>query len=302
MNKADMIYDLSLVWTTVRNVFPYYGRLSFDFDELYRKDIQRILDIEDEKEFHALLKDFLGSLNDGHTKYFPPERYADKTTFVKPEMPSHDYSDGILTIKINDFLRDHTEYVKECLRKYENASLVRLDIRNNIGGNTYYGAKIAELFISGVFHGCQKWTQYYKANDFAVATKIANMSEETIQRYIQDGLMSEDSYRDDLNYLNHTKYEEYVDTYGSKEHKALYDGPVELLIGKGTMSAAEDFTAMFKSSRRALLIGSPTNGSTGSPFLLHLKCGGRAQVVSVGYRLLDGTEFIGKGIQPDKSE
>jgi len=24
-----------------------------------------------------------------------------------------------------------------------------------------------------------------------------------------------------------------------------------------------------------------------------------AQVVSVGYRLLDGTEFIGKGIMPD---
>ena len=33
--------------------------------------------------------------------------------------------------------------------------------------------------------------------------------------------------------------------------------------------------------------------------MIPLRCGGRAQVVSVGYRLLDGTEFIGKGIMPD---
>ena len=33
--------------------------------------------------------------------------------------------------------------------------------------------------------------------------------------------------------------------------------------------------------------------------MITLRCGGRAQVVSVGYRLLDGTEFIGKGIMPD---
>ena len=74
---------------------------------------------------------------------------------------------------------------------------------------------------------------------------------------------------------------------------------MELLISRNTVSAAEDFTAMFKSNHRATLIGEPTFGSTGTPYMIKLRCGGRAQVVSVGYRLLDGTEFIGKGIDPD---
>jgi len=33
--------------------------------------------------------------------------------------------------------------------------------------------------------------------------------------------------------------------------------------------------------------------------LLNLSCGGRARICSVGYQLMDGTEFIGCGIQPD---
>ena len=74
---------------------------------------------------------------------------------------------------------------------------------------------------------------------------------------------------------------------------------MELLTSRRTISAAEDFVAMFKSNRRATIIGEPTFGSTGSPCLFQLRCGGRAQVVSVGYRLLDGTEFINVGIQPD---
>ena len=46
-------------------------------------------------------------------------------------------------------------------------------------------------------------------------------------------------------------------------------------------------------------IGIPAYGSTGTPCMIPLRCCGGAQVVSVGYRLLDGTEFIGKGIMPD---
>ena len=300
MNRADMIYDLSLIWSTVNNVFPYFNRLDFDFEQLYRDTLEKVLTVEDEYEFHMILKSFLESLNDGHTKYFLPEKYSEKKDIQKLERPSFSLDeDRVLTIKINDLLFDHSDFVRQCLIDNPDLSKVRIDIRNNIGGNTFYGAKIAELFISGVFHGCQKWTQTFKANDFAAASQIANMSEDRIKRYIDDGLMKDESYKEDLRMLKHTKYEEYIDTYGSEEHKALYEGPLEILIGKGTMSAAEDFTAMFKSSKRGVLVGNPTFGSTGSPYILHLRCGGRAQIVSVGYKLFDGTEFIGKGIEPD---
>lgn len=56
---------------------------------------------------------------------------------------------------------------------------------------------------------------------------------------------------------------------------------------------------MFKSNRRGTLIGESTGGSTGTPYLFKLRCGGSGRIVSVGYRLLDGTEFIGRGIQPN---
>ena len=40
-------------------------------------------------------------------------------------------------------------------------------------------------------------------------------------------------------------------------------------------------------------------GTTGTPLLQRLRCGGSMRVCSVAYRLLDGTEFIGRGIAPD---
>ena len=56
---------------------------------------------------------------------------------------------------------------------------------------------------------------------------------------------------------------------------------------------------MLRSNHRAAVIGATTCGTTGTPMLLKLRCGGSARICSVGYRLLDGTAFLGLGIQPD---
>ena len=112
-------------------------------------------------------------------------------------------------------------------------------------------------------------------------------------------MFTEEAIAEAKRVINRTKYETYTSSHGAVNQCAIYDGPVEILISRNTMSAAEDFTAMFKCNHRGVLIGEPTYGSTGTPCMIPLRCGGRAQVVSVGYRLLDGTEFIGKGIMPD---
>ncbi len=301
MNQVDMIYDLSSLWAAVREVFPYFDRLAFDWDALYREYLEKMLHVQGEEEFHRLLTAFMESLNDGHTKYIPPETYRTEKPFVRPEAPSFSFQDGVLTVKINEFLSDHAPYVKKLLEKHPDISLVRLDIRENIGGNTFYAANVAKLFIPGAFHGCQKWTQARKAVDAAGASQIGRYSEERIRQYLRDGLMSEEEITDARRIMNRTKYETYTDSFGAENSAALYEGPLEILISRNTMSAAEDFAAMFKSNHRGTLIGKPTFGSTGTPYMVNLRCGGRAQVVSVGYRLLDGTEFIGKGIIPDKA-
>ena len=299
MDLADYIFDLSSIWAAVKEQFPYFDRLPFDWDEQYRAYLEKLLQITEEGEFHQLLADFMATLNDSHTKYIPPEAYRTDQPFVRPELPSYTFQDGVLTVTLNDFLSDHAPFVRELLETKRNIALVRLDIRNNIGGNTFYGANVAKLFISGVFHSCQKWTQIRKAVDAAGASQIAGYGEDRIRQYIRDGLMTENDVTDARHVMARTKYEAYTDSFGAEDSAALYEGPLEILISRKTMSAAEDFTAMFKSNHRGTLIGEPTYGSTGTPYILRLRCGGRAQVVSVGYRLLDGTEFIGKGIMPD---
>ena len=299
MDKADMIYDLSSLWAAVNEEFPYFDRLPFDWNEQYRIYLEKLLQTDNEGDFHELLNAFMDSLNDGHTKYIPPEPYRKAKPFVRPDDPSHTVNGGILTVNLNEFLRDHSSYVRELLEANPDVSLVRLDIRDNIGGNTFYAAKVAQLFISGVFSGCQKWTQIRKANDAASSSQLLRDGEERIRKYLKDGLLKEEDLIEARKDMSRTQYETYIDTHGSEDNVALYDGPLQLLISGKTMSAAEDFTAMFKSSHRATLIGEPTFGSTGTPYMISLRCGGRAQVVSVGYRLLDGTEFIGCGIRPD---
>ena len=299
MNRADMIFDLSSIWSTVKEVFPYFDRLQIDWDEQYRTYVEKILQVNDEGEFHRLLTEFMESLKDGHTKYFPPEPYRRPRPFVRPDAPSFTVDDGVLTIKLNEFMENHAPYVRELLETTPNISLVRLDIRNNIGGNTYYAAKVAELFFSGTFQSCRKWTQVRNAVGTAGASQLVRYSEEEIRQGIRDGMFTEDAITDAKRVMNRTKYEEYTSSHGAEGQKAIYEGPLEILISRNTMSAAEDFTAMFKCNRRGVLVGEPTNGSTGTPCMIALRCGGRAQVVSVGYRLLDGTEFIGKGIMPD---
>lgn len=78
-----------------------------------------------------------------------------------------------------------------------------------------------------------------------------------------------------------------------------YRGPVAVLIGPRTYSAAEDFAVAFDMAARGTLIGMPTGGSTGQPVSFPLPGGGRAQVCSKRDRYADGREFVGVGVQPD---
>ena len=99
--------------------------------------------------------------------------------------------------------------------------------------------------------------------------------------------------------MTNTHYDRYVDTYGGVGHTAIFDGPCVILTSRQTVSAAEDFIAMFRTNQRATIVGTNTCGTTGTPLMQELSCGGWIRVCSVGYRLLDGTEFIGCGIKPD---
>lgn len=206
--------------------------------------------------------------------------------------------DGILYVRLNDFLYSGAAKEIEAALQDDLRGVI-LDLRENVGGMTHFGARVAELFISGKFSGCQKWTRTMTGVDAASASQFADMQEETIAKYVKEGLCDQKAVEQSRKINANVYVETYTDSFGAADHKALYNGPCALLTSERTVSAAEDFVAMFRSNRRAIVIGTETFGSTGTPMMVPLSCGGRGRICSVGYRLADGTEFIGRGIQPD---
>ena len=211
------------------------------------------------------------------------------------------YAGDILYIRTDDLRTDDAApAIAAAIREHPSLRGVILDLRHNIGGMTLYGARIAELFLSGKFRGCRKRTRILDGLGAASASQIFRMTPEEQQENWKSGLLEPGELEETQAYRSRTLCRTYEDSFGTPEHKALYSGPMVLLTARGTVSAAEDLTALFRSNHRARIIGTPTFGSTGTPVLLSLPGGGRARICSVYYTLLDGTEFIGQGISPDR--
>lgn len=207
-----------------------------------------------------------------------------------------EYGD-ILYIRLDDFLQDRTVQIRTKIKESSPRAVI-LDVRKNIGGMTKYGADIASAFLSGEFHGCRKRTRVVRGNEVGPASQIVGMSEASIHRLIEKGLATQEEIEISKQVYRNEYCEEYTDSWGMPENKALFDGPCVLLTSRGTVSAAEDFAAFFRVNQRAVLIGAPTCGTTGTPLIQPLSSGS-ARICTVGYALLDGTDFIGKGIEPD---
>ncbi len=85
----------------------------------------------------------------------------------------------------------------------------------------------------------------------------------------------------------------------SANGKKLYSKPVVVLTSAMTFSAAEDFALAFDVMQRGKLIGEPTGGSSGQPLSFALPGGIMARVCTKRDTYPDGTEWVGKGIQPN---
>lgn len=201
----------------------------------------------------------------------------------------------VLQITIGDFLRPSAPEIRQALEAVSPGKVV-LDIRGNIGGMTQNAADVAQLFLPGTFSGSRKWTRRMTGVEYASASQILCMGPKALkslaappEEIVQAKAMG-----------NLCAYQEYTDSWGREGTEPVFSGPLVLLISRETVSAAEDFVSFFRSNHRATLIGEPTCGTSGTPVLRTLSCG-TLRVCSVGYRLLDGTWWLGRGIHPDTS-
>ena len=84
-----------------------------------------------------------------------------------------------------------------------------------------------------------------------------------------------------------------------QSHDHHFDGPVAVLIGPRTFSAAEDFVVSFVAMKRGILVGRKTAGSSGQPLMFKLPGGGLARICTAQETFPDGRKFIDIGIAPE---
>jgi carboxyl-terminal processing protease len=147
------------------------------------------------------------------------------------------------------------------------ASAIILDLRINGGGDTGIGLQILRDLSAAPFLGSRQRERRYNPTERARGTLMDFIDIAADSNQPQPG------------------------GYRSK--------PVVVLTSAATFSAAEDFLVAWKNSGRGKIIGEPSGGSTGQPLSFTLPGGGTGRVCTKKDTFPDGTEWVGKGIDPD---
>jgi carboxyl-terminal processing protease len=147
------------------------------------------------------------------------------------------------------------------------ASAIILDLRINGGGDTGIGFQILRDLAAAPFLGSRQRERKYDPTERARGTSMEFIDIPADPNQPRPG------------------------GYMSK--------PIVVLASAATFSAAEDFLVAWKNSGRGKIIGEPSGGSTGQPLSFTLPGGGTARVCTKKDTLSDGTEWVGKGIDPD---
>lgn len=182
----------------------------------------------------------------------------------------HDLGEGVLLLDIRSFAEASVlEAFTEEFEKISESSGLIIDLRSNGGGNSDIGWGILAQLVDEPFATSRWKTRLYRPTFRAWGVPEA--------------------------WSWHEGHENDVEPHGTH----FYAGPVAVISGPRTYSAAEDFLAAFRQANRGPIIGQPSGGSTGQPLHFDLPGGGIARVCTKRDLFADGTEFVGVGVIPD---
>jgi carboxyl-terminal processing protease len=143
-----------------------------------------------------------------------------------------------------------------------------LDVRNNGGGNSAFGDAIISYLTDKPLQ-----TSRWKTREYMPAFRAWGQKEKW--------------------------HEEQGEPVKPIKDRQPFLGPVVVLTGPRTFSAAEDFLIPLHASGRATLVGRATGGSTGQPLQVQLPCGASMRICTKRDTYPDGREFVGVGVIPD---
>ncbi|MBX9603885.1 MAG: hypothetical protein K2X35_22955 [Bryobacteraceae bacterium] len=186
-------------------------------------------------------------------------------------VPSFDWrmiQGKVAYVALNSFENDQlVGQWRKAFPEISQADAIILDLRINGGGDGRIGVEVLRDLAATPFLESRRRQREYHPTARALGTRMEFL------------------------YLPTTPIEPRPNGYTSK--------PVVVLTSATTFSAAEDFLVAWKSSGRGKIIGEPSGGSTGQPLPFDLPGGGSARVCTKKDTFPDGSEWVGKGIDPD---
>jgi len=234
-------------------------------DRLVRQYSYQLLHGDENRPIGLKIKNQSGVLRQ---EILPRKGYTD---VVPPPKNNFKLLPGnIAYISVDDFESDAAVLAFE--RAFPNILKARgliIDVRNNGGGSSEYGMRILRFLTNKPIRGPNSYTR-------------------------SDNGLS----RNDRVFI---KWTPLINSGGSdtRTRPVVFSGPVTVLTGPKTFSAAEDFVAAFQTALRGTTIGAATGGSTGQPIMVKLPGGGSGRICAKRDTFADGTTFVGKGLSPN---
>ncbi|MFO0792185.1 MAG: S41 family peptidase [Pirellulales bacterium] len=267
----------------IRDNYSYRDRLKIDWDELFKTNESTLLAAKTPAEFADLAATMLSKAQDKHLWLQVDGNTI--PTFVRPSVPNANYSllpklvpnltkygkqvvsgrwdDGIgyIAIATFDYQRiEDPKFLLAALNAVKDTRSLIIDVRLNGGGAEPLAAELAGHFVN------------------------------------ERKLYGKDVYRDPSSATGFTSPKE---RWLEPKTSFHYSGRLVVLSGPAVMSSCESFVLMLKQVPGTLVVGGPTQGSSGNPKPHDLGNGVIALIPSWKDMTPDGQELEGVGIPPD---
>jgi C-terminal processing protease CtpA/Prc len=207
------------------------------------------------------------TLNDG-TNHMASVELLRNTTYTRSDpIDIRLLDNGLAYVNITSFSSDFVvDYFDSLFSSIQQSNGLIIDLRENGGGNSSVGYRILGYLTDTTFTTMKSETRTYSS-----IRRLFNQKQ---------------------------RWETVIWTQPPNGEK-LFTGPVVVLAGPSTGSAAEDFLMAFDYMKRGTIIGEPSSGTTGQPMSFSLPGGIRARVCIRKCLYPDGKKYVGVGVQPD---
>ena len=183
----------------------------------------------------------------------------------------------------------------ELVKTFKAASALIVDVRGNGGGTT--PSQLIDALMDRPYRGAAESTPLYISLFRFYIEAVPKLLKDYKDEYKQE---PPDSIKTLLVFQDYFKNAHLLwksDYF--KPKNTNYSGKLIVLADRYAASAAEDFVMPFKDNGRAIIIGEPTYGSTGQPYMYDFGDGISIGIGTKRVYMPDGTKFEGVGIRPD---